>query len=104
MVDPIAAHLIPYEMSDEHNLIGLRTEGDKLYVAMGWPMNLAIRDQIEMRTGCKVIPQAATPSAIKAAIRYHFNVQNVTRQTIASMRLKKQQQQDKQQAGILDRL
>jgi type IV pilus assembly protein PilB len=104
MVDPIAAHLIPYEMSNEHNLIGLRTEGDKLYVAMGWPMNLAVRDQIELRTGCKIIPQAATPSAIKAAIRYHFNVQNVTRQTIASMRLKKQQQQDKQQAGILDRL
>lgn len=104
MVDPIAAHLIPYELSSEHNLIGLRAEGDKLYVAMSSPMNLAARDQIEMRTGCKVVPQAATPNAIKAAIRYHFNVQNVTKQTIASMRLKKQQQQEKQQTSILDKL
>jgi type IV pilus assembly protein PilB len=104
MVDPIAAHLIPYELSNEHNLIGLRTEGDKLYVAMSSPMNLAVRDQIELRTGCRVVPQAATLNAVKAAIRYHFNVQNVTRQTIASMRLKKQQQQEKQQTNILDKL
>lgn len=104
MVDPIAAHLIPYELSSEHNLIGLRTEGDKLYVAMGSPMNLAVRDQIEMRTGCKVIPQAAVPSAVKAAIRYHFNVQNVTKQTIVSMRFKQQQQQEKQQIAVLDKL
>jgi type IV pilus assembly protein PilB len=97
MVDPIAAHMIPYELSSEHNLIGLRTEGDKLYVAMSSPMNLAVRDRIEMRTGCKVIPQAATPNAVKSAIRYHFNVQNVTKQTIASMRLTKQQEQEKQE-------
>lgn len=103
MVDPMAAHLIPYEMSNEHNLIGLRAEGDKLYIAMSSPMNLAVRDQIEMRTGCHVVPKAAAPGAIKAAIRYHFNVQNVTKQTIASMRLKQQQQQ-KQQTAILDKL
>lgn len=103
MVNPIAAHLIPYELSSEHNLIGLRTEGDKLYVAMGSPMNLAVRDQIEMRTGCKVIPQAAVSSAVKTAIKYHFNVQNVTKQTIVTMRLK-QQQQEKQQIAVLDKL
>ncbi len=104
MVDSIVAHMIPYELSSEHNLIGLRTDGDKLYVAMSAPMNLAVRDQIEMRTGCRVVPLAATSIAIKTAIRYHFNVQNVTRQTIASIRLKKQQQPEKQQAVILDKL
>ncbi|MCE5340057.1 MAG: GspE/PulE family protein [Planctomycetaceae bacterium] len=88
MVDSITAHMIPYELSSEHSLVGVRLDGDKLYVAMSSPMNLAIRDQIEMRTGCKVIPMVAAPNAIKAALRYHFNVQNVTKQTIASMRLK----------------
>jgi len=105
MVEPIAAHMIPYELSNEHNLIGVRMEADKLYVAMGSPMNLAVRDQIEMRTGSKVIPQAAAPNAIKAAIRYHFNVQNVTKQTIASMRLKKTSEQEKSSAAsVLDQL
>jgi type IV pilus assembly protein PilB len=105
MVEPIAAHMIPYELSNEHNLIGVRMDGDKLYVAMGSPMDLATRDQIEMRTGCKVIPQAAAPNAIKSSIRYHFNVQNVTKQTIASMRLKKTAEQEKQRpTAILDQL
>ncbi|PKL49826.1 MAG: type II secretion system protein GspE [Planctomycetes bacterium HGW-Planctomycetes-1] len=104
-VEPIAAHMIPYELSNEHNLIGVRMEGDKLYVAMSSPMDLAIRDQIEMRTGCRVIPQAAAPNAIKSSIRYHFNVQNVTKQTIASMRLKKTTELEKQRpTAILDQL
>src|SRR4030042_1157765 len=30
MVDPITAHMIPYELSNEHNIIRLRTGGDKL--------------------------------------------------------------------------
>jgi type IV pilus assembly protein PilB len=96
--------MIPYELSNEHNLIGIRTEENKLFVAMSSPMNLAARDQIEMRTGCKVVPLAATPGAIKTAIRFHFNVQNVTKQTIASMRLEKQQQVAKGQVDILDKL
>jgi type IV pilus assembly protein PilB len=105
MVEPIAAHMIPHELSNEHNLIGVRMEADKLYVAMSSPMDLAIRDQIEMRTGCKVIPQAAAANAIKAAIRYHFNVQNVTKQTIASMRLKgKNAEQEKRPTAVLDQL
>ncbi|HBG28663.1 MAG: hypothetical protein A2Y10_11975 [Planctomycetes bacterium GWF2_41_51] len=106
MIEAIAAHMIPYEISNEHNLIGVRLDGNKLFVAMCSPMNLAIRDQIEMRTGCKVIPQAAAPNAIKSAIRYHFNIQNVTKQTIVSMRLKKNAEQEKEQRplAILDKL
>jgi type IV pilus assembly protein PilB len=104
MVDPIAAHMISYEISNEHNLIAVKSEGDKLYVAMSSPMNLAVRDQIELRTGCKVVPLAATPNAIKGAVRYHFNVQNVTKQAIASMRLRKQQQSDKQEVTVLSKL
>jgi type IV pilus assembly protein PilB len=105
MVDSITARMIPYEMSGEHNLIGVRLDGDKLYVAMSSPMNLAIRDQIEMRTGCKVIPMVAAPNAIKAALRFHFNVQNVTKQTIASMRLKNTAEPVKQRSvASLDKL
>jgi type IV pilus assembly protein PilB len=105
MVDSITAHMIPYELSSEHCLVGVRLDGDKLYVAMSSPMNLAIRDQIEMRTGYKVIPMVAAPNAIKAALRFHFNVQNVTKQTIASMRLKNTGEPVKQRSvASLDKL
>jgi type IV pilus assembly protein PilB len=49
-----------------------------------------------MKTGYKVIPVAATPSAITQTIHYHFNVANVTKQAIISMRLKEGPQKDAQ--------
>ena len=88
MVDPAAAHMVTYELVNQHNLIPVKKDGDKLLVAMSSPLNLAVRDEIEMRTDFKVVPLAATPDAIRRAVTYHFNVQNVTRQAIASMRLK----------------
>jgi type IV pilus assembly protein PilB len=87
MIEPMVAHLIPYEMASQHNVIPIKREKDKLRVAMSSPLNLSIRDQIEMKTGYKVIPVAATPAAIKHAVHYHFDVTNVTKQAIASMRL-----------------
>jgi type IV pilus assembly protein PilB len=88
MVDPIAAQLVTYEFVSQHDLIPVRKEGSKLYVAMASPLNLAVRDQIEAKTGCQVVPLSATPAAIRQAIMYHFNVGNVTRQDIVSLRLK----------------
>lgn len=88
MIDPMTAHLLSYDMVSQHNLIPIRKEGDKLLVAMSSPLNLSVRDQMETKTGYKVVPLAAAPDAIKQAITYHFNVRNVTRQDIVSMRLK----------------
>jgi len=59
-----------------------------LVIAMSSPLDLNIRDQIEMKTGYEVVPVAAMPNAIKQTIHYHFNVANVTKQAIVSMRLK----------------
>jgi type IV pilus assembly protein PilB len=88
MVDPMAAQMVSYEMVNKYNLIPVKKEGNKLYVAMASPLNLAVRDQIETKTGCQVVALAAAPNAIRQAIMYHFNVGNVTRQDIVSLRLK----------------
>jgi type IV pilus assembly protein PilB len=88
MVEPIAAHMVTSQIANQHNLIPFKKTDDKLLVAMSNPLDLVVRDQIELRTGCKVVPVAATPSAIRGAIRHHFDVRNATRQAIASMRLK----------------
>ncbi|MHC4436061.1 MAG: GspE/PulE family protein, partial [Planctomycetota bacterium] len=87
MVEPMVAHLVPYETASRHNVIPIKRENGKLRVAMSSPLNLSVRDQIEMKTGYKVIPVAATPTAIKRAVHYHFDVTNVTKQAIVSMRL-----------------
>jgi len=94
MVDPMVAHLVSYETASQHSLIPLRKQDNDLTVAMSSPLNLSVRDQIEMKTGYRVIPVAATPAAIRQAIHYHFNVTNVTKQAIVSMRLKESPTKD----------
>jgi len=87
-VDPMVAHLISQAVAARLNAIPIRQDGRMLTVAMGSPLDLAARDEIEMKTGYQVVPVAAVPKAIQQAIHYHFNVTSVTKQAIASMRLK----------------
>ncbi|MFC1763612.1 GspE/PulE family protein [Planctomycetota bacterium] len=95
-VEPMVAHLVSYEMANRYTLIPIQTEGNCLTVAMASPMNLVVRDQIEMKTGYQVIPVAATPNAIRQAVHFHFDVTNVTKQAIASMRLKEDKHRDEE--------
>lgn len=87
-VEPMTAHLVSYETANRHTLIPVRREENRMIVAMAAPMNLIVRDQIEMKSGYQVVPVAASPNAIRQCIHYHFDVANVTKQAIASMRLK----------------
>lgn len=87
-VEPMIAHLVSYELANRHTLIPIRRDENRLVVAMATPLNLMVRDQIEMKTGYQVVPVAATPNAIRQAIHFHFDVANVTKQAIANMRLK----------------
>ena len=88
MIDPMVAHLISQEVANRYIAIPVKREGRELTVAMSSPLDLRARDEIELKTGYRVVPVAATPHAIRQAISYHFDVANLTRQTIASMRLK----------------
>ncbi len=90
MIDPLVAHLISQEMANRHSLIPIRREGGRLVVAMSSPLDLRARDEVELKTGYQVVPVAATPQAVQQAIHFHFDVANVTKQAIASMRLKSQ--------------
>jgi type IV pilus assembly protein PilB len=90
MIDPLVAHLISQEMANRHSLIPIRREGGRLVVAMSSPLDLRARDEAELKTGYHVVPVAATPQAVRQAIHFHFDVANVTKQAIASMRLKSQ--------------
>ncbi len=93
-IDPMVAHLVSYEMANRYTLIPVQRQDDKLVVAMSGPMNLVVRDQIEMKSGYKIVPVAALPSAIRQAINYHFDVANITKQAIASMRMREDKDKD----------
>jgi type IV pilus assembly protein PilB len=102
MIDTIAAHMLSYEMVNHANVIPIKKEGKRLFIAMSSPLNLSVRDQIEIKTGYEVVPVAASPNAIKQAINYHFSVRDVTRQTIVSMRLKQEPGQGTEDDKMLE--
>ena len=108
MIDPMAAHMVGQDMVNQHALIPVKKEGNLLYIAMSSPLNISVRDQIELQTGCKVVPMVATMAAIRRAIRYYYNIESVTKQAIASMRLKgdagKNDEIKHQTSGLSDRV
>lgn len=103
MIDPMSAHLLNYDIVNRYNVIPIKKDGRRLIVAMSSPLNLSVRDQIEMKTGYQVSPVAASPKAIKQAIHYHFSVRDVTKQTIVSMRLKGEPGQNPEDDKLLER-
>ncbi len=88
MVDPMTAHLISRDLANRYTAIPIRREDGALVVAMAAPWNLAARDEIEIKTGYRVTAVAAHSAAIKQAIQRHFDEVDVTKQVVASMRLK----------------
>ena len=97
MVNPMAAHLVSYDIATQNNIIPISKNGNDLVVAMNEPWDIGVKNQIAMRTGCNIISVVATLNAIRQAIKYHFNVRNITRQTITSMRLKQNSKKKKVQ-------
>lgn len=87
-VEPTIAHLISRDLATRHNAVPIRRQEGTLFVAMGSPWDLAARDEIEVKTGYGVVPVAASPAAIRHVVGRLFDEVDVTRQVVASMRLK----------------
>ncbi|RME27105.1 MAG: hypothetical protein D6806_05145 [Deltaproteobacteria bacterium] len=79
-IDSEALRLVPMHTCENNDLIPIRLERRGptrvLTIAMADPMNVAIIDEIEFTTGCKVRPVLATISAIQSAIRKYYRHQN----------------------------
>ena len=101
-IEQVVAHLVSFELADRHTLIPIRVEENQLVVAMASPMDLRVRDQIEMKTGYEVVPVAASNDDIRLAIQCQFDVANETKQAIVSMRLKEGEIEAKEDAQELN--
>ena len=87
-IDPTIAHLISRDLASRHNVIPIQRQDRTLFIAMGTPWDLAARDEIEVKTGYGVVPVAASPAAIRQIIGRLFDEVDITKQVVASMRLK----------------
>lgn len=74
--NPDALRMMSLTLCEGNDVIPFQLDEGKgkavLTIAMADPMNLAIIDEIEFTTGCKVRPVLATISAIASAIRKYY--------------------------------
>jgi len=103
-IDPMVAHLISRELACRHSAIPLKRKGNVLAVAMSAPLDLAARNEIEIKTGYTVRPVGAAPGLIRQAIKLHFDETDVTKQVVASMRLNSGQTDPTERAEKRSRL
>jgi len=79
-VDTEALRLVPFNTCENNDLIPIalehRGKSRILTLAMADPMNVAIIDEIEFTTGCKIRPVLAMISSINSAIRKFYRGQN----------------------------
>jgi hypothetical protein len=77
-----ALRMVTYNTCENNDLIPLSLEEKKsgrlLTLAMADPMNVAVIDEIEFTTGCKVRPVLAPISAINSAVRKHYRGMNTS--------------------------
>jgi type II secretory ATPase GspE/PulE/Tfp pilus assembly ATPase PilB-like protein len=69
--------LVPENVVKEHNLIPVKSDGKFLDVAMSSPLNVAIIDELRIRTQLNIRPLLAEPSTIEKAIRENYGVSGI---------------------------
>ncbi len=79
-IDPDLARIIPVETCKRHKLVPFSKEEEMLFIAMADPRNLFAIEDIEFRTGLKVIPYLALPNDIQDKIEelYGSGVESIT--------------------------
>lgn len=67
-MDQETVQTIPEEFANKHLVIAFKREGNKLHVAMNDPLNLYVIDDIEIITGCRVVPYLGAKKEIANTI------------------------------------
>jgi type IV pilus assembly protein PilB len=81
--------LVPENIIRNYQIIPVKLEQDRLYIAMADPLNLIALDEIKLICRHKIIPMIATKKEILAAIDRYFNLQQMVKQMRSDMRLDK---------------
>lgn len=86
-IDPSVVDLVPFELASQYQLIPIRIDGNSLWVAMVQPMDLPVRDMLQLKTGYEIVPICSPAMAIQKCLSHFYSPKEVARQDIASMRL-----------------
>jgi type IV pilus assembly protein PilB len=71
-IDSAAINVVQERIVKNHGVIPVRKQGNQLWVAMSNVNNLQAIDDVQLASGCRVMPVLAVPAAIEDAIRKYY--------------------------------
>lgn len=79
-IEPKVINLIPQRLAEQHQVLPVRTEGNKLWVAMADPLDYYAIDELRLSTGLRVEPTIAARDELKRAIKRYYGLQESVEQ------------------------
>ena len=74
-IDPELLQLVPAELAKRANLIPLRREKNKLFIAMADPMDYFAIEEVRMATGCQIETSIAAKDDLYRTITKYYDLQ-----------------------------
>lgn len=83
-ISPDLIDFLPTSVAKIYQVVPVRKDGNRLYVAMSDPTNLGVVDNLRLLLECEIHPVIASPEDIKEAIRKYYGLEEVTVDTMLS--------------------
>lgn len=84
-IDPDIIQLVPKELAKRHNIMPIRKEKNKLFVAMADPMDYFAIEELRMATGCQIEPAIATKDELFRTITKYYDLQESMEEAISDL-------------------
>ena len=74
-IDPDLLHLVPAELAKRANLMPIRRDKNKLFIAMADPMDYFAIEEVRMATGCQIETSIAAKDDLYRTITKYYDLQ-----------------------------
>lgn len=101
-IDPELLHLIPGELAKRANLIPLRREKNKLFIAMADPMDYFAIEEVRMATGCQIETSIAAKDDLYRTITKYYDLQESMEAAMSDISLNRQDSETLENETISD--
>jgi type IV pilus assembly protein PilB len=90
-IDTKVIGIIPQRLAEQHQVLPVRTEGNKLIVAMADPLDYFAIDELRMSTGYRIEPAIASKEELQRAIKRYYGLQESVDQIMQNLQTREEE-------------
>jgi type IV pilus assembly protein PilB len=96
-IDTKIINIIPQRLAEQHQVLPLRTDGNKLILAMADPLDYYAIDELRMSTGFRIEPAIASKDELQRAIKRYYGLQETVDQIMQNLGSREEDEKPQQQ-------